>query len=163
MAKGNPRIKNINNGINTAPELYSGYDVLHHSLRQTIQGTALAPGYYDARVLFVQKNFDPKLEFKYRIMAFIEELDISMQEPEIYTKLTDKDIVGKEKFFYPLDSSIPAPWLGAPILLYMTDPKNRIGFYAGLKENSPNVSHVEGKTNKQIREQQSAAAAFKDK
>lgn len=163
MAKGNPRIKNINSGVNTAPELYSGYDVLHDVLRKNIQGSALAPGYYDARVLFVQKNFDPKLEFKYRILVYIEELDISIQEPQLYTKLTDKDIIGKEKFFYPQDHNIPAPWPGAHVLMYMTDPKNRIGFYCGLKNESPKVSDVEGKVQPQIPEQQSATAAFKDK
>lgn len=162
MAKGNPRIKNINSGVSTSPELYSGYDVLHYSLRKTIQPSSLLPGYYEGRVIHLQRIFDPQSEFKFCILAHINGIDSSTEEPGIYGDMIPAEYIGKETFYYPIDNNVEMPYVGAPILMYMEDPRNRIGYYCGLSDRDVKIEHIESGNKKSITEIEKASKKFKD-
>jgi len=127
----NSKIKNRNNGINTIPQDFDGYDVLQHSFRKTLNGSALASGLYLARVLFVKRETDPDAPYSYKILAHIPDLDQSIPEPDLYTNLKLENVNGRENFFYPMNSTIEEPTIGMTVHIMITDPYNRIGAYCG--------------------------------
>lgn len=123
--------KNINNGLYNSPHFYDGYDVLHEAVKNTVNGSHLRTGIYRARVLSVLRETDPSRETKYRLIAWIPELDKSLPEPSLYTSLKLENINGIEDYFFPQDPSVPEPAVGMHVNIMITDPYNRIGYYVG--------------------------------
>lgn len=130
MVKNNS-LRNINKGINSQPEIFDGTDVLHHSLKKSIDGSKLLPGTYKGKVVSVKRNLDPKGIYLFEVMVWIPELHVSVPEPKIYPNITYKEVQGL-KFFKPISYEAEEPCVGMVVNVEITDPNNIIGYYVGI-------------------------------
>ena len=130
------RIRTRNRGLSTVPGLYNGYDVLHHSMKKTINGEHLPSGLYDAVVVHVKISSTPGVPYK--VMAWLPELSPTVQPGITHDpkQLRLEQIIGL-KYYEPLDGNLEQPLPGQVIQIMMTDTKNSIGKYVGTSGDVP--------------------------
>lgn len=128
---GKNRLRNANRGITRTPELYDARDIMHHTFKKTVNGSALLPGIYKGKVIRVRRNIDPNAVFQYEIMAWIPEIHTSTPEPKVYTQLSVDDIQGM-KVYRPISDDVEEPCIGMTVNIFIEDPSNGNGYYHSI-------------------------------
>lgn len=125
------RIRNINRGLITSPHLYDGYDVLHHTMKKTLQGSTLLPGIYKGKVISVKRNVDPENLYPFEVMVWMPQIHTSIPEPEVYSLVEMKQLHGL-KFYKPISTDSEEPCVGMIVNIMLEDPSNAIGYYMNI-------------------------------
>jgi len=125
------RIRNINRPIVTSPHVYDGYDVLHHTMKKTLEGSTLLPGFYKGKVISVKRAIDPNQIHLFEVMAWIPQIHTSIPEPEIYSLVEIGNLHGM-KFYKPISEEAEEPAVGMVVDIFLEDPSNAIGYYFGI-------------------------------
>lgn len=142
MSGNRKPLRNFSSGLHTNPENYDAFDVLNKTIQQSINGTKLKPGPYEAKVIKVLKETDPTISVSYKILAKLE-IDNTFV-PEVWSMPESKCFVGIENYFYPISDDIEMPWVGASVIIHLYDPENRIGVYTTLINSNFNNTDILG-------------------
>lgn len=125
------KIRNINRPLVTSPHVYDGYDVLHHTMKKTLEGSTLLPGFYKGKVISVKRTIDPNQIHLFEVMAWIPQIHTSIPEPEIYSLVEIENLHGM-KFYKPISEEAEEPCTGMVVDIFLEDPSNAIGYYFGI-------------------------------
>ena len=133
------RMRNVHRGVISVPQNYDGYDVLHHSMKKTIEGGRLLPGIYKGKVISVKRSMDPNLAYRFEIMAWIPEIHTSIPEPEVYSLAEAKNLHGV-KFYKPISDDVEEPCVGMVVNIMLEDPSNATGYYFGISNHEFDIN-----------------------